>query len=331
MNRAQAKIAFITMVAVILLGVVGFAAFMTFRGNKKTPGSSLTPIYGTLPSPIDENFENSIKLDYSDFTQENTSSSGKVYEIDQYNPLFPSKMLSQKVADNLDLKAGISDAGVIIYSHINKQEYIKLDTNSNSITVHLGEAFQSSTKYLLKEEKAVVIAKSKLESLGLWPYSDDYDVSFQYYYIIGMSYYPADDSKDASLIEVDFTSKREGLPLNSSDSKSGEVSVMINLNDDVTKIFYAYRPVDPDEYGIYPLISTEEATARVTQKKAELVIPFEGETPSIITVDKFEIVYRIQYESQKYLQPVYLIEGEDNNNQTVTLLVPAISDDYLNQ
>ncbi|MBU0975491.1 MAG: hypothetical protein ABIE03_05270 [Patescibacteria group bacterium] len=329
MNRAQAKITFIVMIVVILLGVIGFAAFMTFRGDKTTPSSSITPIFGTLPSPVSANYENSIKLDYSDFNLETIEPINKVYQADEYNPHFPRQELALKVAEKLGLKAKTPDTGITLYSHIDKQEYIKLDINSNTITVQLDQAFASSSKYLLKEDKAVVVAKSKLENLGLWPYTDDYEVSFQYFYIIGMNYYPTDNNKNASLLEVDFSSVIEKSALKSSDSKSGEISVLINLNDEVTKVFYAYRPVDLSRFGTYPTITPEEAISKVTQKKAELVIPFEGEIPSIITIEKFEIVYRIQYDGQKYLQPVYLIEGTDNNKQTVTLLVSAVSDEYL--
>ena len=110
---------------------------------------------------------------------------------------------------------------------------------------------------------------------------------------------------------------------------TGEIEILMDSKGGILKISYSFRPIDEDEVATYPTKSVELAINLIQRKEGELIIPFDGIISTSINVKKVISAYRILKKDQEYLQPVYVFEGNDNNGQSVTVITPAIEDQYL--
>lgn len=331
MNRKQTFKILQIFSLIFLLLVIGIIVTLLFQNIRKKDTNiynKFDTLFGQLTSPITGNISQPIEVTSKIITSE-LLTTNLVYKIDSNSKFYPSAKLSQTIANQLELTLEQEENGQNLYFS-NTQADTILSFNNEADHIYIG--FFSDTEAnadLTDESELEIVAKNKLQELSLWPYKENYSTSYEYYFLFGQEFSKVMSHDQANMISINFRQEITEIPLISNNINTGEIEIFIDSNKQVKKITYAYRPIDPDVIATYPIKSLDTALNEVENRKGELIIPFEGENPSSLTIREAAIAYRIEYKDQKYLQPVYIFEGNDNYEQIVTVIVPAVEDKYL--
>jgi hypothetical protein len=330
MNIKQVRNIILILITVIILLTAGIGITLLLKG-KRGESTKYTTAFGTLSLPIDINLTQEENIQISFMAHEdNIKQTNKVYRINTGDDYYPSKTLAESVANNLKLKSDSNiESELYTYATEDGSVSLTLDEAAKSIKISFSEGVTSVKPSLPTEKELQELAKEKLEEIGLWPYSEEYITSFRYYYAISYSYYETDSKDNATLVGVNFSSKIDELPLIASRINTGEIEVLLDSNKQILKITYSYRPISEDIYATYPLKSVSGALSKAGSYEGEIISTFEAEVPESVTIDNVILAYKIELKDQDYLQPVYIFEGVDNNDEIVTIIVPAIDDQYL--
>jgi hypothetical protein len=317
--------------AVILLIAIGISLTIIFKQRTSENFIQYNYAFGNLPTPI---FPNNVsvsltpKVDLSQITV--PVEFYNVYEINTLDPYYPTKEFAENTASDRGLKKEFVNEEIQVYSD-KKSFSLEYDDTKDQITVNYIDN-QIPQNPVPNENDAQLLAKDELEDWGLWPYGneEDYLIAFQYYYSADFYFFETNEKEQAYLISVNFSSDIDSISKINSRINSGEIEVFLNSDKQVIKIVYNYRPVKDESIGVYPLRSIYTAYDQISNiGKTETVLTFESDYPSRMSITSADIKYRITSASPKYLQPVYVFEGTDAEEQLVTFIVPAIIDDYL--
>ena len=95
------------------------------------------------------------------------------------------------------------------------------------------------------------------------------------------------------------------------------------------KIKYCFFDIEnlPKGFQLKDLVS--EAFDAAEWGNAEVITENFGQIASSVTIQRATFAYKISSSSTEYLQPCYFFEGTDTNGQLITLIVPAVRDEYL--
>lgn len=315
-------------VTVILLAV-GIISTLIWKLSRGKQEKVYNPLFGNLPIPITVDLEINTIVN---FNLENSiqNTTNHVYKINQKDDYYPSLILVNSVGKNLGLQKSVDEEDLLVFSNESNSQELIFDYKTRTITLTYYKDTTSTSMDLPNEKDVEIIAKAELEQIELWPFDKEPEVIYKYYSSSFYNYYQTSDKDLANLVSVVFRSTFNDVPVISSDIDSGEIEVFINPNKEITKVIYTYRPIDIDTFGTYPIKPINSSISSVHAKKAEFIFTFEETIATPINVTEVNISYRAEGTDQQYLQPVYLFEGKDHNDQLVTILVPAIEDNYLN-
>ncbi|MBI3379618.1 hypothetical protein HY029_02565 [Candidatus Gottesmanbacteria bacterium] len=97
------------------------------------------------------------------------------------------------------------------------------------------------------------------------------------------------------------------------------------INKRIIELFYTFWPIALDDFGTYPLRSSEAAWQDLTDGYAFVVNIGNNNSQNQIIIRNIYLAYYDSDEPQNYLQPIYVFEGD---NDFVAYL-PAVSNDWL--
>ena len=136
-----------------------------------------------------------------------------------------------------------------------------------------------------------------------------------------------DDSSQANMVEVDFFRPDiDNFPTVSPLNLNSQNYVIMMFTNDGFKILRAqvkFYETDQNKIGIYPLITGEEAFAKLQAGGAYFMKFQESQTD--VTIKKMFLAYLDPDVYQPYLQPVYVFWGDND----FSAYVPAVHPDYL--
>ncbi len=322
----------LTMVIILLvLGVVLFILWKSIRTDKSSKSEDVIAKFGVLNTPIEENIPNAINstlkaevsgLEISDI----------VYKIDQDSEFFPSNELSESIAEQINLNLSENKDNNLYFTNGNGDTILSYNDNTKIIFLGVFPPITELNTSITNEDEFEEIAKRKLKELNLWPYNNNYSTSYKYYFSSGYEYSETNSADNSNMIGINFKQNVFDIPLFGNDTDDGEIEVVIDSNQRILRISYSYRPINTKNTSNYPLISLDTAISKIENKKGELISSVETEIElktEEFTINEIDMSYRINFNNQQYLQPVYIFKGIDNNNQSITILVPAIEDTYL--
>jgi hypothetical protein len=315
--------------SVVVLLIVGTIITLLFSNSRQQDISSDYDItFGVLINPIKVNSPSNLDTELNATTSD-LKTSNTVYMYDLEDKYFPSQKLALNTASYLKLDLVDEVEKDDLYFN-NPEGNTILSYNNTSKTIYIGYFSTSFQEGILpSEEEVVSIAKEKLQELNLWPEEDQLTSSLKYYFSGGGEYAEIDDKKIANTIGVNFKYKIQDFPVIANNLDDGSIEVLIDNTKQIRSITYTHRPLSTTETATYPIISLETALTQIQYRNAEMILPFEGVTPKSLTIEEVEFAYRILYEDQQYLQPVYVFEGTDDNSQKITLIVAAVEGQYL--
>lgn len=322
-------------VIIILVVIVITSLTLTWQGNQEksiNPFDNFEAKYGLLTLPIKYNLKNSIQ--WKPLNDDlNVNISDIVYKIDFNHGFVATQKLASKISNNLNLNTKEASADTLIFFNDSTYESLEFNKNIKTIHVSLNSKNTKQASVSFDTQDAELQAQTQLELIELWPFEDleedkDYRVQFRYFKIVGNNYIEATDNEEVDLVQVVYTSLLDQkFPITKSRIKSGEIEVLLNASYEIVKIDYQYLPVE--ESSTYPIIDQAEALDAAKNGRAELITTFESEIPTSLDIKDVAFTYQTTYQNPTYLQPVYIFEGIDNNDNLTSIIVPAVDPEYL--
>lgn len=210
-----------------------------------------------------------------------------------------------------------------------------LDVNLNDYNLKISSDYLSrpellKNKELPQGERASDLIKLSLSRASLL--ADDVATSsgkIAYLKSLGGELFPAESYSDADFIKVDinrvpidniyqmYTATGDGII-------SGVVSGVLKGTDSIVDLAYRYHTIDYQQFHTYPLRTAVYAWNIL--QKGEGYIVNKGLTSEAV-VRSVTLGYYDSFDSQEYLQPIYIFTGDNNFIGYVSAVDPA----YLEQ
>jgi hypothetical protein len=154
-------------------------------------------------------------------------------------------------------------------------------------------------------------AKSFLNSVG--SLSEDLvsgNGKFIYLLASGSAVFPTDSVYDANFVRVDlFRANKDKLRVVTVGGDTSPIQVMISGMSDSRKIVQAsfqYSQILENDFATYPLLPVQEAWNNLLAGKGYIAKKITDK----VTVRRITLAYFESNQPQKFLQPVYLFEGD---------------------
>lgn len=174
---------------------------------------------------------------------------------------------------------------------------------------------------------------------------------------VGNKLVQTEDRNDTQIFRIDFFRNVDGYKVIGPDPKSGLLKVYFGKEVTPENTYgrveitpgtfpmmnVYYNEIDPVSTATYPVISASQAweavkqgkgiVANVTPKGANPFVEYETTTVQNILINDIYFGYYETPQSQKYLQPVYVFEGNYKTQGTqggdITIYFPAIAGEYV--
>jgi len=179
----------------------------------------------------------------------------------------------------------------------------------------------------LSREQVVSESKNFLQSLNLLPADiADAQIKVTYLTVTPPTLIPAISASEANFARADFyRSDRDGLKFVSPGIDSAPMSIVIGSSIDrrstIILADYNYSKTVDGDYATYPLKGTQTAWDELVGGGGFIVKPAGNN----VTVRKASLAYFESSLPQRFLQPVYVFEGDGG----FMAFVQAISPDYV--
>jgi hypothetical protein len=175
---------------------------------------------------------------------------------------------------------------------------------------------------------AIEQAKSFLNSVG--SLSDDLvsgNGKFVYLVASGSAVIPTDSVYDANFVRVDlFRSDKDKMPIVTVGGDTSPIEVMLSGLPEPKRVIQAnfqYSQVLDNDFATYPLITVQQAWNQLVAGQAFIA----KRTLPNVTVRKVSLAYFESNQPQKFLQPVYLFEGDGG----FMAYVPAVDPKFISE
>jgi len=235
---------------------------------------------------------------------------------------------------------------------------IQIDTRAMSMnTTLLGKSSMYTTgevteKEALKEVTNLLERTTRIDDLYLAGKNTIYKGKY-----VGNKLVQTEDPKDTQIYKVDFFRSVDGYKVIGPDPKEGLLQVYfgkeVPLENTYGKVDITpgtfpimnvnYNEIDPISNATYPVITVSQAweaikggkgiVANVTPKGSNPFVGYETTTVQNILINDVYFGYYETPAAQKYLQPVYVFEGNYKTQGTqggdITIYFPAITGEYV--
>jgi len=172
-------------------------------------------------------------------------------------------------------------------------------------------------------------AKGFLENLNAYPTDlDESKTKTNLFSIVNSNVTPASSFSKTQLIQVFFFQKDvDNLPIYYSNPSGSTMMFMIAGGDNQSQIIQAnfYHQTISDKNETYPIKTGEQAFEEL-QKGNAYIASYDG-TNKNISIKNISLDYYIQDDSQTYLMPIFVFEGDNN----FFAYLPAVTDEWINK
>jgi len=303
--------------------------------SNKPKVSYTNPIFGKISLPQVKDSTSSAGFNFTLDTIEGVpvtaTDTGKVYYLPQTTPKFGYR---EKVF--LMAKTFGFDTDRANY-HLNGREAVFTD-GQQSLTVDIGSFNFSYKNNLVLNDQASFPSKQEIENkaIDFLKSIDRYpeelargttNILYLKYDAAVSDFVNVEDVNQAQAVEVDFY--RPNIDSYSVvtprffNSQNYVIMTFENNQEKIIKAQVSFFERTEDQYGVYPLITGDQAWEKLKSGQAMVVAATKG--VKNITIKKMELSYLDPDKYQTYLQPVYVFIGADY----FVAYVPAVKEDYI--
>lgn len=302
-----------------------------------------TVSFDKLPAIKFPQAEESLTLEYQLET-----SIGELPDLGTQNKVFLSfdkkpSLLAEEKAKKQAAKLGFTDKAKIINEETlvwNKQTQANqtLEMNIYSGAFTLNFDWQNYKEEIintpaLEKQQAINQAKNFLKQFSEEKSSKLEESRFEadYGQIKGLTILPALSLSEADVTQVNvFRQNIEEIPVITASPQKGIVHLIFSginsVSQRMMEIEFNYFPVSLEQSATYPIKSTADAWEELKTNQAFISSwkPLE-ENKQKAVIRKIYLAFYDSWEPQKYLQPVFVFEGDDD----FQALLPAITNEWL--
>lgn len=268
----------------------------------------------------------------------NLSSQLKVYRMRPFQPDLLAVNKFQNRIKNAGFEEGYTAISDKIFEWKSNQNYggiekkVRFNTINNNFTVtslYKTDADVLSAKNLPTETKAIDIATNFLKNIEALPEDIDLEkIKTNLFSIQNESLITATSLSKSQVIEVNFFQKDiNKLPIFYEKPNSSNISILIaggKYQGQVVGVNFIYQPI-LEESSTYPLKSVTAAYEELKNGQAYIASYFG--TSENITITNVFLAYYIGSQTQDFLMPVFVFEGNDG----FFAYVPAVTDEWINK
>lgn len=321
------------------------------------PTPAPTVAFGKLPSmttagfPLATNSAGTVyKIDTVEGSVPNLAPQAKVFPIAKQ---VPSLLLYERAKQKAS-KMGFAGGPIIItetvrkfFDKANPQRTITMNMiNGNFIIDTPKNEWQKfSSHSLLIEEKAKELAKSFLSNHGFL-YPDLKDEKFRTTSLkITQDQFgnltlreAVSPPEEVDFVRVDFyRNDIEKIPIVPLEDNKANISLIVSpkliesgsynfdKNQTVVLASYTYWPFDPKTFATYPLKPVSDAFQEL-QKGQGIVLTGKDKE---VSIRKIYLAYLEEKGDAKFLQPVFVFEGQNTQKAIFQAVVPAVQKDFI--
>lgn len=330
------KYAIIGIAGVIFLRIVLTTVQKWWLSRHPTPPPVPTVSFGKLPKIIfPENKKTvNVSLETATGSLPDFSDRGFVYNIQSQTPNLLALDRAKEQAKRLGFQGEPQLVSKEEYRFTNQgslPETLEMNITNGSFT--LKKSWQNDPALLLEKnlpgkEEAIIEAKNFLQQAGLLAQDlKDGEAKVRYLKLVGNNFKTAPSLSEADFVRVDlFRSKNEELPFLTANSQEGTIYLVLSGSRINYKRFievvYRYFPTEYETAATYPLKSVDLAWQEL--EKGEGFISSIDAGISQTKVRKVSLAFFDPYTAQKYIQPVFVFEGDAN----FQAFVPAVSPEW---
>jgi hypothetical protein len=203
-----------------------------------------------------------------------------------------------------------------------------LSSNFNLTSSFLQDPDIVSGRNLPDTVESIVATKDFLKRLDNYPTDlDETKTKTNLFSIINSNIVPASSLSNAQLIQVFYFQKDvDGIPIYYSNPKESSMSIIIagGSPPQVIQAGFNHQTIS-NINETYPIKTGEQAFEEL--QKGNAFIAAYGGLKKIISVKKISLGYFVQNDTQQYLIPIYVFEGNDN----FVAYLPAVTDEWLSK
>lgn len=325
-TRKAIKYGSITIVVLLVVRLVWTVASGYWQKIHPSPPPPPNTAFGKLPKLSFPQVENLPKFSYRLETIEGTApkldSVGRVYFI----PKPTASLLALDRAKQLAKKMGFQKEPTKISERLfrfegqNSATTLEIDSISQKFKLLYDFASDQSIlaeKKLPNDEQAVSETKSFLRQADLL--SDDLangQAKVSYLRFIVPDLIPAISLSEADFVRVDlFPQNLDNLSILPPNPKQAQVSLIFSGNRDLGKriiqVNYAHSPVNREKFATYALKDSNVAWQELASGKGYVAAAGENSEGEVV-IRKISLAYFESENSQDFLQPIFVFEGDNN-------------------
>lgn len=305
--------------------------------------------FSKLPSP---KFDTNTSTSGLKFTLENIEGqptldkpqeatfAGKVYQMPKKLPTYLSDERARKFAFKLGFTKEPKITDTTQYYFVDPEDPLRtLNIDIINMNFRLTYDWTSNTDVLLQrqfvsKEQAISEVKNYLQVNNLFDNSilqSNITTDFLIVNSGKKNFSPTTSLSKASAIRINFfkgdLDKMKILPPLFNQSYIYVIyTPALKTNQQMLDISWTFWPIAYDSFGTYPIKSVSSAWQDLIDGYAS-IINLGNNSPEDITIRHISLAYYDSEESQTYLQPIYVFEGDNN----FVAYLPAIISEWLNQ
>jgi hypothetical protein len=322
-------------VNIFIIFIIGFfvfrGAFFTaqkiWQYYSTPPTPSPTTGFGKLPQIVfpsqEELPEFSYKLETVTGGLTGFPESSTVYFMPHQGPGFLDLERAQEKASKMgfrDSPAAISDTTYRWKLDTEPPTHLKMDINTKNF--YLRHFYEESPQLVTErnipdESRAVTEVRTFLGTAGyLTEDLKDGSSEVIYYRYLAPNLIPAASVSEAEFVRVNlFRAPLDEMKILPPNPKNSLVTFLISGNREkgkrLAEVRYQYFPIDRETFGTYPLKPPNTAWQEL-QAGEGYVAHLGSNQGSTVTIRRVYLAFYDSEESQKFLQPIYVFEGDND-------------------
>ena len=251
------------------------------------------------------------------------ATTGRVYFIPKEGPNLLALDRANQIAKKLSFKNQPQQTSEKIYRWITESTpSTTLDIDINTENFHLAYDYQNdqeilNSKDLPTNQQAAEEAKNFLANNGLL--SDDLatgSAEFVYLKFTPPNLTPALSLSEADFVRVNlFRADLDGLKILPPNPKNSMISFLFSgsraLGKRIIEVNYTYYPIERETLATYPLKTSQTAWQELQGGAGYVANLGENQNGQII-IREVSLAYFDSNQSQNFLQPVFVFEGDNN-------------------
>jgi len=329
-TRKILKFGAIFLIAIIFLRIFFGLVSSLFKKIHPPPPPAPTVAFGKLPKinfPENETTKEqkkfTFKLETIAGTLPKLPNVGKVYFIAKEGPNLLALDRANQLAKKLGFKSQPQAVSEKVYRWTTESNPpTSLDIDINTQNFHLYYDYQNdqeilNSKDLPTNQQAAQEAKNFLASNGLLA-ADLATGSAEFVYLkfSPQKLIPAISLSEADFVRVNlFRSDLDGLRILPPNPKNSLISFLFSgskaMGKRMIEVNYTYYPIEREIFATYPLKTVQAAWQELQGNTGYIANLGENENGEI-TIRKVYLAYYDSDQSQNYLQPIFVFEGDNN-------------------